>query len=401
MKHISEKGQSIVIVALSMFFLIAVLALVIDGGYTYWMRRNAQNAADAGAVAGATVLCETRSTGLAESTALDFAINRNGASTATAQATLFDPGGTVEVQANINFQSIFSQIFGMSTIDAPASAKAGCAPPEGVGVMPVAWSCKAALGDPSVPPEECDIYYMDDERLGLTEDDLCEWGVDPMYIIADSDDVEDEIICDDPDEPPQGYVDCDLDNDGTNDIELLSGGDRSWLDLNAGGGGASELKDWISGDYEDLTVTIHDWAPAQTGVTGSVYQTVHEEILLEDVVVPVFNAVHADGPPPEDWPHPEDDVIGNEPHDYFHISSFSYWRTTCVDSGPYPKGGDPPCPAREALNLILQGNPNWTNGEINSLNSMEGCFLKGTVGGIGGNPGQGIDAGVYVVFLME
>jgi hypothetical protein len=40
-------------------------------------------------------------------------------------------------------------------------------------------------------------------------------------------------------------------------------------------------------------------------------------------------------------------------------------------------------------------------GDINSLNSMEGCFLQGTVGGIGGDPGQGIDAGVYVVFLME
>jgi hypothetical protein len=208
------------------------------------------------------------------------------------------------------------------------------------------------------------------------------------------------VVCDAPEGPIGGEgVDCDLNDDGVNEVELLGGGDRSWLDLNGDGGGANELKAWIRGDYANLNVRIHNWAPVQTGNIGSAYQTV-QEILFEDVVVPVFNAVHPGGPPPEDWQHPEDDVIGSEPHDYYHISSFSFWRTTCVDAGPYPQSPDPPCTAREALNVILE-TAGWSTGAINSMNTIEGCFLEGYVGGIGGEPGQGIDAGVYTVFLME
>ena len=140
----------------------------------------------------------------------------------------------------------------------------------------------------------------------------------------------------------------------------------------------NELKAWIKGDYENLNIRIHNWAPVQTGNISSAYQTVHEEILNKDVVVPVFNAVHPDGPPPDNWPHPEDDVIGNEPHDYYHISSFSYWRSTCVVAGPYPKKGK--CPAREALNDILK-EAGWSGGAINSMNTIEGCFIEGFSGG--------------------
>ncbi len=48
-----EDGQSLVIVALGMVAFIAILALVIDGGNAYAAKRQAQNAADAGALAGA------------------------------------------------------------------------------------------------------------------------------------------------------------------------------------------------------------------------------------------------------------------------------------------------------------------------------------------------------------
>ena len=53
-----EKGQSLIVVTLLLFAFFAILALVLDGGYTYWMRRNAQNAADAGALTGADTLCK-------------------------------------------------------------------------------------------------------------------------------------------------------------------------------------------------------------------------------------------------------------------------------------------------------------------------------------------------------
>ena len=52
----SETGQSIVVIALMMVGLIAMLGLVIDGGNVYLQRRRMQNAADAGALAGAHTL---------------------------------------------------------------------------------------------------------------------------------------------------------------------------------------------------------------------------------------------------------------------------------------------------------------------------------------------------------
>ena len=57
-KH--ESGQILVFVVLFMIGLFAMLALVLDGGNTYAKRRAAQNAADAGALAGARTLCITK-----------------------------------------------------------------------------------------------------------------------------------------------------------------------------------------------------------------------------------------------------------------------------------------------------------------------------------------------------
>ncbi len=48
-----QRGQSLVIVALSATVLIGVIALGLDGGRLYLARRDVQNAADGGALAGA------------------------------------------------------------------------------------------------------------------------------------------------------------------------------------------------------------------------------------------------------------------------------------------------------------------------------------------------------------
>lgn len=54
LKHLhGTKGQTLVIVALALFALIALVALAIDGGNLMAERRRMQNAADAAALAGA------------------------------------------------------------------------------------------------------------------------------------------------------------------------------------------------------------------------------------------------------------------------------------------------------------------------------------------------------------
>jgi Flp pilus assembly protein TadG len=52
----TERGQSLVIVAAAMVGLLALTGLAVDGGNLFWQRRRAQNAADAGAMAGTRVL---------------------------------------------------------------------------------------------------------------------------------------------------------------------------------------------------------------------------------------------------------------------------------------------------------------------------------------------------------
>jgi Flp pilus assembly protein TadG len=60
-KYGRERGQALVMIALAMTALVAFLALSIDGGMAYNQRRESQNGADSGAVAGAyTVLSQRR-----------------------------------------------------------------------------------------------------------------------------------------------------------------------------------------------------------------------------------------------------------------------------------------------------------------------------------------------------
>ncbi|HEX7069347.1 MAG TPA: pilus assembly protein TadG-related protein, partial [Rhodothermales bacterium] len=53
-----ERGQILVIVAAGMVILVALVGLVIDGGFAWGRQRDTQNAADAAALAGATVMAE-------------------------------------------------------------------------------------------------------------------------------------------------------------------------------------------------------------------------------------------------------------------------------------------------------------------------------------------------------
>lgn len=54
----NQSGQSIVIMAFAVVVLMGIMALAIDGGRIYTLRRDAQNAADAAALQGAKSLCQ-------------------------------------------------------------------------------------------------------------------------------------------------------------------------------------------------------------------------------------------------------------------------------------------------------------------------------------------------------
>ncbi|HIC96768.1 TPA: hypothetical protein EYP12_09155, partial [Candidatus Bipolaricaulota bacterium] len=76
-----EEGQNLVLIALAMVVLMAFLALVLDLGFAYAQRRRMQNAADAGAFAGAWELAFSE-TPDPVGRAQEYAVQRNGADSA-------------------------------------------------------------------------------------------------------------------------------------------------------------------------------------------------------------------------------------------------------------------------------------------------------------------------------
>ena len=146
MKHLqtNNKGQVLVIIALMLIGLVAMLALVLDGGNTLSHRRQMQLAADAGALAGARYLCgDEPNQSAAASAAIEYAVNKNWAEIATPE---FPDSNMIRVTASVDFEPFFLQVLGFSTLTASASAAARCEVPSYGSVMPITWYCP--------PPED-------------------------------------------------------------------------------------------------------------------------------------------------------------------------------------------------------------------------------------------------------
>jgi hypothetical protein len=387
----TEIGQSVVLVTLMLLGLITMLALVLDGGNFYTQRRAAQVAADAGALAGAREYCVTENGVAAVNRAYEYAVTRNEADAAT--VTVDSATGDVTVDASITFDTFFLGILNRPQLVASASAVAACDPASSAFVLPIAWSCQPPNeGGGTTESEDCELFYWDTFD-GIDDCDLDTGGGDYVYIVVDSEDIGEDVVCADPENPPEGdvlAVDCDFNDDGTNDVELLSAGSRSWLDIGGTGGSASDLIDWIENGLGE-PIYPHTWFAGQRGATTSVYAAIHENALNQQVVIPVFNAI-CDGYPATncaDQMHAEDEIITaseTADNDYFHVISFALFYPTCVQAGSYPRGGD--CPVNELLDLPPQ------------VKTVEGCFLEGVDPSLGSGGGE-IDTGADVVYLKR
>jgi Flp pilus assembly protein TadG len=162
-----EKGHVLVLVALLLtFVLLPMVALAVDGGHLYAERRRMQNAADAGALAGAHVLCFGSGTeAAARAAAIDYTINRNNAEAAIVD--IEESTKTVYVTASINTNTYFAGIFGMTTVPVAARSAAACGrTPQVCGVMPLAFNLNAW------EKINCgQTFYVWDDTVG---EDLCE-----------------------------------------------------------------------------------------------------------------------------------------------------------------------------------------------------------------------------------
>ena len=175
--HRNERGQVVVIVALAMVIIVAMVGLVIDGGFAWGKQRDTQNAADAIAKAGALKLTENLAGKEPANTdadvldAMQDTANANVVGMPGGYYTDFDgnmitPGGVpttnenaaaavgdgimpgnaagVRAVADQTFETFLARVIGFTqfTASADATARSGwltgvCEADAGCGVMPV------------------------------------------------------------------------------------------------------------------------------------------------------------------------------------------------------------------------------------------------------------------------
>ena len=358
-----------------MVALVALAALVIDGGFAYTKRREAQNAADAGALAGANMLCAVDPNTSPEATAWDYAVNRNGAE--DADIIVNNATHIITVTTTIPHNTFLAGILGSDVVNTTAMASAGCyAPCEGVGVLPVAWACHPPVGGSD--DDDCTMQYGTIDEPG------------PMYIIMDSNKAEQDYACQYPPNSgsPTNTLDCDFDNDGTDD--LIEGGGRSWLDLNAEGHGSSDLVDWITNGFPG-EVTEHMWLPGTDGTAANIFGAARTRT-GDLVILPVFNDYTVQCRPDQpgtcssQWHDGVDQIraytAGSA--DYYHIISFAIFKITCVSKVPGQH-----CTVKDFLvdNDIID----------HQVKTIEGYFVAGYVPGLEGKCDY--DAGAYTIYL--
>jgi len=388
-----------------------VLALSLDMGYTYYIRRWAQNAADSGALAAARELCiePDLATGKTNATnaAIDYIENKNlafGVNSQTMTNIIFGPDGGLEageaqVDVAINHPNFVASFFGRDSTTVPATAAAGCfAPSAAFGVIPIAWLCNL---EDDEGEEVCDMTY-------ISADDECIFTDDYMYIFIES--VDEFFWCEElgshPTVPEPSEVitmTC-----GTN-LEIVNTAHPEhswpWVDLDGGIGkkcATDELIDWVNNGFEG-TIPINTWVPSCTGEHTSVYGVAAG---LDESTIPIFDLVcnsydarnECDGPEPTYPDLWQDDVdtdllplVTNTEYT-FHLISFAKLRISCVDAQGNKCDQDEH--ARHALDIM---NP----GILKNKETIEGCFIGGFIPGLKGDPSAGVGEGAWTLYLTR
>lgn len=242
-----QNGQSLAHVAILMIVLLAFAGLAIDGGRIYLERRRMQNAADAGALAGAREICFGDGSQSPLAVAEQYAIDQNGAD----QAEATWAGGQddpIRVVASRQVLMSLANIVGFSqmTVGASATAKCGKAVTSG-GLWPL-----------SLKIEDYEDIACGEKFYVFTDDNLGK-GVDCNKCV------------------------CDLPIPGGGTMERLAPGARGYLRLfpppaplpgpDHPDCGANDLKYYFANSHPG-PVSVCDIVPGEPGVDSAVENSV-------------------------------------------------------------------------------------------------------------------------------
>ena len=235
-KRKGESGQALVIIAVLLVGLIAIIALVIDGGNIYLQRRRMQNAADSGALAGVRALALDQGYAAAYAAATEYCAQRNGADRCAVSVA----GVSLIVRACEDTPMTFARVLYLNQVEVCAQAAARFGPAASPwGVAPIA-------------VREFDFDYT------------------TIYSIWDDDKDEDPVTS-----------------------HIISGSHRGWLTMNCvypadcGAAGASELTNWMRNGYQGYT-DVDDWIRGDNGTKASV---IAEARVGQILILPVFDQI--------------------------------------------------------------------------------------------------------------
>ncbi len=417
-----SKGQILPIVVLMMFVIIAMVAVVLDGGVLMFGRRGAQAAADAGALAGAQRLCEGYTVANVINEAVNYATANNDATSATATVS----GNQVSVTTTIDNPSFFAKIFGVDQLQSNAHAVATCSyPTVAERVLPIAFyyespPINAGSADCKVDGT-CNIVYYDYETLMLSLDAILNPSggigmfdpttkqlnlpLDDIYIIADNTKVCEKDV--------SGNIVC---GDAATDT---SGGNRSWIDLNLLNDSNKTLSQIVQEGIDDALHTPA-WLNGEPGVVSAVYDSQvyadfdpiedYEYMEARMFFVPVYDAYCANGSSCEtNWTGVYDYTV-NPNQQAYRLVGFGGFVVTCVTKnstaqyGAYiPKNtevkiGDVTVETKtDICPGFLAQNPAQ---DVNE-SAIEGYFVVNYpvddyLGGIGG-----VNLGIWLISLVE
>ncbi len=258
-----EEGQALIQVTIAFLVLLGLISLAIDVGHVYAERRRMQNAADAGALAGARQLCMLQGADKARAEAARY-LRENGVAAADIiPADIQVAGSVVNVTARQTADTFLAGFVGFDTVDVGATASAACgAAKSACGLWPVAFS----------EPIWEELY---DEGAGCGKE-IIVWNDDKLPECKINGKTHANIC---------NCYDCDVNNDGIDEYAVASGDGRAWLDFSGlseppftdpnekSGCGASELGNQIrtgSGARIQLPTCISGTSGIKAGVKDDI-----------------------------------------------------------------------------------------------------------------------------------
>ena len=354
-----DRGQVLVIVALSIVVLVAIVGLVIDGGLAWGRQRNIQNVADASAKAGAMVLAERLAGAMPERTdeavesAVDDTADANDLEDVVAyytdiQGRLLTPAGGlaantddaavvgdgfippngagVRSEGSGTFETLLARVIGVTQLDISASATAVsgylnsvCEAEAGCVVLPVTIPITILGCDGSNDPA-----YVTPEK---------QWDIGRFYTLP---------LC----------------KNGPGNV--------GWLDWTPTGGGTSELADAIENPNNPALEWPQWYYITSTGNVNakSVEDAINDNYSGEVVMVPVFD-VTCDAEPtgPGGDQCPDGHEGGNGSNQWYHLAGMATLRlcgpaiAACgsFDQGAYITGMNSQCDTGNGGTSCLAG----------------------------------------------